>query len=345
MKMILIKSTLFFIAYAVLIFPAFAAVSFVSASNSSVSLYSTVPNDDGSNVFVMQGLADGETSDFSFTTDTTCPLIAMTGGAKFSAQWSCADGVITASVIYKGGMSFGPGTEESNESFYITFSNPPTPPGFDAAPTQLAGIQISLYGGISQWNLDGEPTATGVTFGIELGGTQGSDAHFLMDLPETAVGFLGGVIGVSVGGKPDPFASVVTNDDASVSIKVDIDNLQSSSIRSIEKVIKSNAVITKKILAGERSLSIASSKSSVKSGATLTFAMCSGKTFTAGNKVPLTFLLGNKSNRAFKATSLTLNANGCGTKKIKVAKSISGNLVAKVVYKGTKATAKVKITK
>ncbi len=345
MKKLLIKRSLSALATCLFALPAFAEVSFSSASNGAVTLHETLTNDDGGNVFVFKGLANGESSDLVFAVDSDCPMIAMTGGAKFTSAWSCSGGVINVSAMYKGGMSFGPGTEDNKDSFYVTFSDPPTPPGSSTVPTALAGIQMSLYGDISKWSLDGKMTSSGMVFGVSMTGTQGGDAHFLMDLPKAAATLLGGVLGVSVGGVADPFASVVTNEDESVSLAVNIDSIQSASIRSGRAGVKSSKAITKKIYAGARTLSVGAKKSSVKSGTALTFAMCAGKTFTKGAKVPLSFLLDSKTKKSLPAVLLTLNAKGCATKQVNIPKLLSGSLVAKVSYKNKTATTKVKVTK
>lgn len=319
-----------------------ATVSFSSSSNSQVTLATTVANDDGGTVFVFKGLATGETSTIAFAIDSECPMVAMTGGAKFTSNWSCSGGVITTSVEYKGGLSFGPSNAENAGSFYITFTNPPAAPGSNTPPAALSGIQISLYGDVSNWSLTGEQTAQGVSFGVELSGPSGGAAHFLMDLPQSAVTFLGEILGITVGGKPYPFATVTSNADGSVSIAVDIEKLEGSSSSSASVLADT---VTKKILAGERTLGIASNKVSVKKGGSFSLAMCAGKTFAAGDKVTIKFLLGGKSSSALNPVSLKLDASGCASKKIKLNKSLVGKLVSQVAYKGKKASASIKITK
>ena len=129
---------------------AYAAITFVSATNSA-NLVNTI-EDSESRVFVFGGVADGQSTDLSFTTDTECPGVAMTGGAEFTAKWSCTGGVISATVTNRGGMSFGPATDENAGTFYVTFSDPPAPPGSETAPAALKVIQISVFGDVSQWD-------------------------------------------------------------------------------------------------------------------------------------------------------------------------------------------------
>ena len=322
---------------------ALADISFSTSSNSSLTLHETLTSDDNSKVFVFKGLADGDAAEISFSTDTDCPYIAMTGGASFSTPWTCTGGVISTSVIYKGGMSFGPATDENAGSFYVTFNTPPAPPGYSSAPTEFKGIQIAIYGDVSHWGLSGDTTENGVSFGVELTGSQGGEAHFLMDLPEAAVTFLGGVLGVSVGGKPNPFATVTTNEDGSVSVRVDIAKLDTSSVQSAR--IKASKTVTKKITAGARVLGIASKVGSIKAGKSLSLAMCAGATFTSGDKIPVKFTVGGKANSSLKASSFKLDDKGCATTKLKLPSSISGSLVSSISYNGKKAKTTTKIIK
>ena len=319
---------------------AFAAISFVSATN-SLNLVETV-DDNGNSVFVFGGIADGDSSVLSFSTDSACPGVAMTGGAEFTANWSCESGVISATVTNRGGMSFGPAPEGSPATFYVTFSNPPAPPGQDAAPAELSGIQISIFGDVSSWDLSGEPSSSGgVTFGVELSGTSGGEAHFRMDLPQAAVTYLGGVLGVFVGGRLDPFATVTTNDDGSVQLKVDIASLSTSSRASAKPGTKASSV-TKKITTGERSLGIGFSKKSVKSGKSVALAMCTGKVFTAGTKIPITFTVGGK--RVGITKSFKLDSKGCARTTVKLASVSRGTLTAKISHKRKNAKATIKVT-
>ena len=161
-----------------------AAITFVSGTNSA-NLVETV-DDNGNSVFVIDGIADGDSTDLTFTTDSECPGVAMVGGAEFASNWSCEAGTITASVTYRGGMSFGPGPEEIT-SFYITFSDPPAPPGSDTVPTELSGIQIAVFGDVSQWDLSGGTTSAGATFGVELSGPKGGDARAQADAPTQSI--------------------------------------------------------------------------------------------------------------------------------------------------------------
>lgn len=315
-----------------------AEIAFTGASNPSASLFTTLDGDDGNKVFVFKGLTEGESSSFTFSINTDCPMVALSGGAKFDSNWSCTAGVITTSVTYKGGMSFGPASDQTAGSFYLTFNNPPTPAGLTSPPTELSGIQISLYGDISQWNLSGEQTTSGVAFGIELTGSQGGESHFSMYLPPNAVTFLGSIIGVTVGGKSDPFATVTSNNDGSATIAVDIDSLQSNSLLLARLKTKADKAITKKILAGQRTLSLASKTKTVKSGGSINLAMCAGKDYSSGDKIPLQFLVAGKTNKSIKASSFTLDSKGCSSKKIKLPKNLRGTLVTKISYKGKKAS-------
>lgn len=318
---------------------AFAAISFVSATNSA-NLVSTV-DDNGNTVFVFSGIADGESSVLNFSIDTTCPGVAMTGGAEFGSPWTCASGVITATVTYRGGLSFGPGTPENAGTFYVTFSDPPAPAGSDTAPAALTGIQISVYGDISSWNLSGEMTDSGALFGVELSGEAGAEAHFRMDLPQVAVDFLGGILGVYIGGKADPFATVSTHEDGSASIAVDIAALTSSKGALVTRASKKS--VTKKITAGERTLSVGFDKTSAKSGKSVNIAACAGTDFTAGDKIAAHFTLGSTALSLKK--NIVLDATGCGQASVKLKSVSAGTLTAKVSYKGKKAKSTLKVTK
>lgn len=319
---------------------AFAAITFGSSSNPAASLLTTI-DDNGNTVFVIGGLADGESTDLTFAIDSTCPMVAMTGGAEFGAPWDCTGSVITASVTYRGGMSFGPATDELAGSFYVTFSNPPAPPGSDTAPEAFDGVQISLYGDISSWDLDGGVTEEGATFGVELSGTQGGEAHFRLYLPQAAVAFLGNILGVSVGGKPYPFATVTTNEDGSVTLAVDIEALKGEAASSSRRV-KQQKVVTNSIVAGARTLGVGFGKSSAKSGKAVSIAMCAGAEFTAGDKVPVKFTVGGKSAGIKK--SFTLDSTGCAQTTVKLKAVRAGTLTAKVNYGGETARGTVKVT-
>ena len=318
---------------------AFAAISFVSGTN-SVTLSQTI-DDEGSSVFIFDGTADGDSTVLTFTTDSTCPGVAMTGGAEFGAAWTCSNGVITATVTDRGGLSFGPSPGGAPSTFYVTFGDPPTPPGSNSPPTALSGIQISVFGDISRWDLDGNMTSAGAQFGVELSGPEGGEAHFRMDLPQAAAEFLGGVLGVFVGGKPDPFATVVTNEDGSVSIDVDIAKLVSTSGAVSGKA--DDKTVTKKITAGERSLSIGFDKTSAKTGKSVAIKACAGTEFVSGDKISPQFKLGG-STLSLKKT-LILDSSGCGQGSIKLKSVNPGTLTAKVSYKGKRAKATLKVIK
>ena len=317
-----------------------AEITFVSASNSA-SLVNTI-EDSESRVFVFGGIADGQATDLSFTTDSTCPGVAMTGGAEFTAKWSCTGGIISATVTNRGGMSFGPASEENAGTFYVTFSNPPAPPGSVTPPASLTGIQISVFGDVSKWDLSGEATSAGAQFGVELSGSQGGDAHFYMELPQPAVEFLGGVLGVYVGGKPDPFAGITVNDDGSVSLKVDIASLSQTGL-STSNVNSKATIVTKKITTGERILNIAFSKNSLKSGQSASLALCAGTEFTAGDKIRASFILGSKVLGIKK--TFTLDSNGCAKGSVKLKSVSAGTITAKIAYEGSKAKGSAKVTK
>ncbi len=320
--------------------PALAAVTFVSATN-SVSLVETI-DENGQRVFVLGGNADGESTDLTFSVDSVCPGVAMTGGAEFTANWSCAGGVISATVTNRGGMSFGPSSGGNAGTYYVTFSDPPAPPGQETPPAELSGIQISLFGDISSWNLSGEATDAGAQFGVELSGSKGGEAHFRMDLPQAAVTYLGGVLGVFVGGKPDPFATVTTNDDGSVSLEVDIASLSSSAVHGARVGSRADTV-TKKITTGERTLGVAFNKTSVKTGGSVGIAMCAGTEFSAGAKVPVKFTVGGKSTSLKK--TFVLDSAGCARTSVRLRSVSVGTLTAKVTYGGDRAQARVKIAK
>lgn len=320
--------------------PASATVTFVGATN-SVTLFETLTGDQNEPIFVFKGIAQGEESTITFSTDTDCPYIAVAGGAKITAPWTCAGGAITVSVSYQGGLSFGPATDQNAGSFYIDFNTPPAPEGSNTPPTDLKGIQMSIYGDVSRWNLSGNVTPGGAEFGVELAGEQGAEQHFLMELPLTAVTFLGGVLGVSVDGRPYPFASVTTKDDGSVALAVDIANLQSTSLRRVRA--GGSKTITKKIIAKQRALGIAASKNPVKSGNSFSLAMCAGTSFTAGDKVQVKFLLNKQSSSSFKNATFVLDQSGCAKRKVKTPSGVSGSLVSKISYKGAKASVTTKL--
>jgi hypothetical protein len=339
----LIKSTSLLLAAAAVLnltyaAEAVAAISFVGGTN-SVILTETI-NDEGNLVFVFDGTAVGERTVLSFSTDSACPGVAMAGGAEFDAVWSCSGGVITASLVDRGGLSFGPGPEGTPSTFYVTFSNPPTPPGAESPPTALTGIQISVFGDINRWDLDGSMSANGAVFGIELSGPEGGEAHFRMDLPQTAADFLGGVLGVFIGGKPDPFASVVTNPDNSVSIDVDIDRLAAVSGISGRSAQKN---ITKKISAGARQLSVGFDGQSAKTGKRVAMKVCSGSDFASGDKVTPKFTLGRSTLTLKKV--ITLDSTGCGQTSVSLKGVKPGTLSASVSYKGSRAKAALKVVK
>ena len=317
---------------------ALAEISFVSGTG-SVTLKETI-DDNGSPVFVFDDTAEDETTVLTFATDSACPGVAMTGGAEFVDVWSCVDGVITATVTDRGGMSFGPGPEEIT-TFYVSFSEVPAPPGSDVAPEALSGIQISVFGDINRWDLDGELTSDGAVFGVELGGPEGGEAHFRMDLPAPAVEFFGGVLGVFIGGKADPFATVTTNEDGSASVDVDIATLVSGAgvlgVRAMPKTV------TKKITAGQRTLSVGFNRASAKTGKSVGIKVCSGVVFTEGDKVAAKFTLGGSAVSLKK--SVTLDSSGCGQSTLKLKGVKTGRLTAKVTYKGDRAKTTLKVTK
>ncbi len=204
------------------------------------------------------------------------------------------------------------------------------------------GIQISVFGDVSQWDLSGEATDDGATFGVELSGTQGGAAHFRMDLPSAAVDFLGGILGVFVGGKPDPFSGVTNNDDGSAAIAVDIASLSAAAATSNGPKNKAS-LVTKKITTGARSLNIAFQSNKLKSGKSALLAMCSGSEFTAGDKVPVVLTLGGKV--LTMKPSFTLDAAGCARTSVKLKSVGSGKLLAKISYQGSKAKATATVTK
>ena len=333
------RVSLFILPFLLLSPAAHATVSFVSATGGA-TLANTI-EEGSAQVFVFGGIADGESTVLNFTTDGACPGVAMTGGAEFGAVWSCADGAISATVINRGGMSFGPATDQNAGTFYVTFSNPPAPPGSDTAPAALSGIQIALYGDVSSWDLSGEATESGAQFGVELQGDQGGEAHFRMYLPSAAVEYLGGVLGIYVGGKPDPFASVTSNQDGSVDIMVDIASLSAGSSQSAGVFAASE--VTKKITAGARALTVGFNKTSVKSGKSVGVAVCAGTEFTAGDKVAIAFSVAGKAAGIKK--SLKLGSAGCAQSTVKLRGVKVGTLTAKVSYKGGKAKGSVKVTK
>jgi hypothetical protein len=318
---------------------AFAGISFVSATP-SVTLTETI-EDGADRVFVFDGLMDGQSATLTFATDTTCPGVAMTGGGEFGPAWTCSNGVITANVIFRGGLSFGPSSEVSPKTFYVTFSNPPTPPGQDAPVAALSGIQLSVFGDINRWDLDGNVTSAGAVFGVELSGPEGGEAHFRMDLPQAAAKYLGGVLGVFIGGKPDPFAAVSENEDKSVSIDVDIAQLTSA--RGAFLVPKAPRTVTKKITAGARTLSVGFDRSSVKTGKSVAIKVCAGEGYETGDTVPARFTLGSSALSLRK--SVKLGTNGCGQSSVTLRSIKPGTLTAQVSYKGKRAKTTLKITK
>jgi hypothetical protein len=240
-------------------------------------------------------------------------------------------------------MSFGPGPEGNDGSFYVSFGTVPTPPGFTAAPVQLTGIQIAVFGDVDRWDLSGDVSPSGgASFGVELGGPEGGEAHFRMTFPQAAVSFLGGVLGVYVGGKADPFATVVTNDDGSVEIRVDIATLTDTGA-AFSGAATSAKRIVKKITAGPRVLGVAFKGSSVKSGKSAVLAMCAGATFTAGDKVAVALTVAGKPFGVKR--SFVLDKAGCAQLAIKQKAGASGTLTAKVSYKGSKVKASIKIIK
>lgn len=266
----------------------------------------------------------------------------MVGRAKFNSPFTCAAGIITADVTYKGGLTFGPGTDSNADSFYSNFSSsagsPDTP-----SPSELRGIQFSLYGDISKWDLAGNMSESGTSFGLEISGPQGKELHFLMELPAAAVTYLGGILGLTVQGRPDPFASVVTNEDGSVAIAVDIDNLQASSLTALG--LTETNTVKKSYMAGKRKLSIASKKRSYKAGKTAGLAMCAGTNFTAGDKVRLSYTLNGAVDPSFRKSRATLDENGCARKSLKLPPEKFGTLVAKVTYAGKSSKGKLKVTR
>jgi hypothetical protein len=312
-------------------------ISFVSGTN-GVILSETVVDENGDKVFIFDGISEGQGSALTFSTDSACPGVAVTGGGEFASTWTCGEGVISASVVDRGGLSFGP--QGSMNTFYVIFSNPPTPPGESGPIAALSGIQISVFGAIRSWNLDGSVSASGATFGVELSGPEGGEAHFRMDLPPAAVQYLGGVLGVFVGGKPYPFASVETNDDGSVSLDVDIVDLTSAGTLSAQQ---DQQFVTKKILAGKRVLSVGFDRVSVKSGKGVTIKVCAGTQYKVGDRIPITFTQGKKVLSLKK--TLRLDSAGCGQSSVKLKSTKPGVVSASVAYKGKRAKAALKILK
>jgi hypothetical protein len=166
-----------------------------------------------------------------------------------------------------------------------------------------------------------------------------------MELPSAAVTYLGGILGMTVGGKPDPFASVETKEDGSVAIAVDITNLQATSVRTALLNTRASKTIKKKYLAGKRKISIASKKSSYKVGATASLAMCAGASFTSGDKATVTHTLNGKVSSSFRTSKVTLDENGCAKKTLKLPRGKLGTLVSKITYKKQSGTGSFKITK
>jgi hypothetical protein len=318
--------------------PALAAISFGSATNGA-TLVNTI-DDNGTPVFVIGGVASGDSTTVSFAIDSTCPGLIMTGGAEFSGDWSCAGGTISATLISRGGLSFGPGSPDNAGTFYVSFGDAPAPPGASAPPSELSGIKIAVFGDVNRWDMTGEQAAGGARFGVELSGNEGGSAYFRLDLPAAAVNYLGGVLGVFVGGKADPFSAVVNNDDGSASLRVDIARLSSSSSSSGVSALA--RTVTKKITTGARSVSFAFKKTSVKRGGNVAIAMCAGSTFTAGDKVKVKFTIGGKAARP-KAT-FTLGASGCATSSVAVKNTARGTMTGQVVYKGKKGKGTIKVS-
>jgi hypothetical protein len=314
-----------------------AAISFVSGTNSAT--LSAVIEDGGEKVFIIDGIAEGESTTLTFSTDSTCPGVAMAGGAEFAAAFTCSGGVITTTIVDRGGLSFGPGPETG--TFYVQFSDPPTPPGQSGSVAALAGIQLAVFGSISRWDLDGDITPSGATFGVELSGQEGGEAHFRMDLPQAAAEFLGGVLGVFIGGKPDPFATVANNQDGSVSIDVDIPKLTSSG--SVVSSQASPALVTKKITAGKRALNVGFEKPVVKLGQSTIVKVCAGAEFKSGDKIPAKFTSGKRQLSVKK--TFTLDSAGCGQSSLKVKSIPVGTLKVAVSYKGKRATGALKVTR
>lgn len=313
-----------------------AEISFVSGTN-NVVLSETTVDENGDKVFIFDGIAEGESSSLTFSTAGTCPGVAVTGGGEFASTWTCSAGVITASILDRGGLSFGP--QGSSNTFYVIFSDPPTPPG-GAPLTALSGIQISVFGTIRSWSLDGNISSSGATFGVELSGPEGGEAHFRMDMPQTAVEYLGGVIGVFIGGKPDPFASVINNDDGSVSLDVDIAKLVTRAALSAQE---DQNLVTKKIVAGKRVLNIGFNKTSAKKRQSVIMKVCAGTKYRSGDKIPVRFARGKMALKLKK--TIKLDSAGCGQSSLKLNTISPGQVSAYVTYKAKKATAKLLVTK
>ena len=315
-----------------------AEISFLEGSE-PVTLTEVI-DDEGAPVFIFDGTSDGETVDLTFETDSDCPGVAMTGGAEFIGAWSCSDGVITATVTDRGGLSFGPGSEDTS-TFYVSFGDAPAPPGAIEAPDMLSGIQLAVFGDVNRWNLDGEITPNGAAFGVELSGPEGGSVHFRMELPAPAVEFLGGVLGVFVGGKPDPFAAVTTNDDGSVSIAVDITGTVAT--KGLVRARSFQKQVTRKITAGARVLSVGFPKPTAQIGKSTELRVCAGANFTEGDKMPVQLTSGGKALKLKR--SITLDSAGCGQSTVSLKGVKAGKVLAKVSYEGQRAQATLTVKK
>ena len=318
-----------------------AEISFISASNPNAT-YIDKESEMGDEVFLFNGLQFDETTELQFAVTGECPFMGISAGSKFEAQWTCADGILSATISNKGGMGWD-SDERYEGALWIGWSSLSAEQQANI-PSGSGGMgltSVSVFGDIYGFNTNFNRTASGTSFEVEFKGDPEGAAHFIMDLPAPMVQMLGGVLGFTVQGKPYPFGSVVTNEDGGASMKLDVPKLKAAS----RIYSGGNQSITKKIAATERQLSIAVSKSPAKAGTTAALAMCTGKVFTAGSKVPVTFTLGGKSNKSLKAGSFTLDKSGCSRMQLKIPKGLSGNLGAQVTHLGKKAKLSLVVTK
>jgi len=236
------------------------------------------------------------------------------------------------------------GEERYNGALWIGFSSLSSEElaMFPSNSEGLYGTHISVFGEILGFNTDFERSSSGTSIGVTFSGAPASDAHFLFDLSPGMVQMLGGVLGLSVDGKPDPFAAAINNEDGRVNLSLDIDKVKAASVLGFAG---QNNFITKKVATSERKLAVASKSKSAKSCSTLPIAMCAGKLFKKGDKVPLTFTLGGKANKLFKASFFSLDASGCAKKSLKLPKSVTGNLGVQISYKSKSAKTSVSLSK
>lgn len=326
--------------FSLFIVDARAEISFLSASNPNAT-YIDKESEIGNEVFLFNGLQFDEATELQFSITGSCPFIAISAGSRFDTALTCANGIITATVTNKGGMGWD-SFERYNGALWIGFSSLSSEQEALMPPGMSMGLsRVSVFGDIYGFNTIFSQTAGGTSFQVEFSGDPDGAAHFIMDLSMPMVQMLGGVLGFTVDGKPYPFGSVVTNADGSASMKLDVPKLKAASRLSAF----GSQSITKKIAAEERKLSIGVSKTPAKAGTSATLAMCTGKVFTAGAKVPVVFTLSGKTNKLLKASSFTLDKSGCSRLQLKIPKGLSGNLGAQVSHLGKKAKLSFVVTK